>query len=61
MFTDLDPFELQALDPDFLTSVLGSLPGVQTSDPAVQEAMNALSDPKDDNESKEESSDKKDA
>ncbi len=61
MVTDLDPFELQALDPDFLTSVLSSLPGVQTSNPAVQEAMNALSDPKDDNESKEESSDKKDA
>lgn len=34
----------QALDPDFLTSVLGSLPGVETSDPAVQEAVNALSE-----------------
>ena len=50
---------MQALDPDFLTSVLGSLPGVETSDPAVQEAVNALSEQKDDSKSEEESSDKK--
>ena len=51
--------EVQALDPEFLTSVLGSLPGVETSDPAVQEAMNSLSEQKDNGKGEEEGSDKK--
>ena len=47
---------LQGIDPEFLTSVLGSLPGVETSDPAVQEAVSALSERREDSKKEEDKS-----
>lgn len=35
---------MQGVSSEFLTSILGSLPGVDTSDPSLQEAVNALSE-----------------
>ena len=37
---------MQAVDPEFLNSVLGGLPGVDTTDPALQSAVQAIAKPK---------------
>ena len=34
------------MDPEFLNSVLGGLPGVDTTDPALQSAVQAIAKPK---------------
>ncbi len=50
-------FDLQAaaapVDPDFLNSVLGGLPGVDTNDPKLQSAVQAIAKPKDDDKSRD--------
>jgi len=50
---------LQAVDPDFLNSVLGGLPGVDTSDPTLQSAVRAIAKPKEE-DSKDEDIKKED-